>query len=84
VVCRHVLWAIPDPAAALATWIRLVVPDGRLVLIEGLWSTGAWLAMEACERLVREHRPVTERRLLTDPALWGGDVTDERYLLVSG
>ena len=84
VVCRHVLWAMPDPAAALAAWIRLLVPDGRLVLIEGLWSTGAGLTMEACERLVREHRPVTERRRLTDPALWGGDVTDERYLLVSG
>src|SRR6188508_3084888 len=43
VLCRHVLWALPDPASALTRWVRLLAPDGRLVLIEGSWSTGAGL-----------------------------------------
>ena len=43
VLCRHVLWALPDPAAALARWVELLAPGGRLVLVEGSWSTGAGL-----------------------------------------
>jgi SAM-dependent methyltransferase len=37
VVERHLLWTLPDPAAALAAW-RAVAPGGRLVLFEGLWG----------------------------------------------
>jgi SAM-dependent methyltransferase len=37
VVERHLLWTLPDPAAALAAW-RQVAPGGRLVLIEGSWG----------------------------------------------
>jgi ubiquinone/menaquinone biosynthesis C-methylase UbiE len=37
VLARHLLWTLPDPHAALATWVRLVRPGGRLVLIEGRW-----------------------------------------------
>jgi SAM-dependent methyltransferase len=37
VIERHLLWTLPDPAAALAAW-RGVAPDGRLVLFEGLWG----------------------------------------------
>jgi SAM-dependent methyltransferase len=37
VIERHLLWTLPDPAAALAAW-RRVAPDGRLVLFEGLWG----------------------------------------------
>ena len=43
VLCRHVLWAMPDPAAALKRWIGLLAPRGRLVLVEGSWTTGAGL-----------------------------------------
>src|SRR6478752_3185261 len=83
VLCRHVLWALPDPATALAAWIRLLAPGGRLVLIEGRWSTGAGLTAEVCTQLVGALRPLAELRPLTDPALWGGPIEDERYLLVS-
>src|SRR5690348_7836793 len=31
VLSRHVLWALPSPADALARWVDLLVPDGRLV-----------------------------------------------------
>lgn len=32
VVSRHVLWALPDPAAALTAWGRLLRAGGCLVL----------------------------------------------------
>ena len=44
VLCRHVLWALPDPAAALRRWVRLLAPAGRLLLVEGRWGTGAGLS----------------------------------------
>jgi SAM-dependent methyltransferase len=37
VVERHLLWTLPDPAAALAAWHK-VAPEGRLVLVEGTWG----------------------------------------------
>ena len=37
VVERHLIWTLPDPAAALAAW-HTAAPDGRLVLIEGTWD----------------------------------------------
>lgn len=37
VVERHLLWTLPDPAAALAAWDRCA-PQGRLVLLESLWG----------------------------------------------
>jgi SAM-dependent methyltransferase len=47
VVERHLLWTLPDPAAALAAW-RRVAPAGRLVLIEGTWGkTGGITGLQA-------------------------------------
>jgi SAM-dependent methyltransferase len=37
VIERHLMWALPDPAAALRAW-RDVAPSGRLVLFEGTWG----------------------------------------------
>ena len=37
VVERHLIWTLPDPAAALTAW-HAVAPDGRLILIEGSWT----------------------------------------------
>src|SRR5215212_8316729 len=34
VIERHVIWTLPDPAAALADWARVLRPGGRLLLIE--------------------------------------------------
>ncbi len=83
VLCRHVLWALPDPSAALARWVALLRPRGRLLLVEGRWQTGAGLAAAECRRLVLEHRAVADVRPLPDEVYWGGPITDERYLLVS-
>ncbi|WP_410607177.1 class I SAM-dependent methyltransferase [Amycolatopsis sp. lyj-109] len=83
VLARHVLWAMPDPVAALGAWERLLKPDGRLVLVEGRWFTGAGIAAEECERLVLANRNAATVTRLDDPALWGGPIEDERYVLLS-
>lgn len=83
VLSRHVLWAMPDPSAALAAWTRLLTPTGLLVLVEGRWSTGVGLTADACTALVLRHRTDAQVQRLDDPALWGAPVSDERYLLTS-
>ncbi|MCS7475685.1 class I SAM-dependent methyltransferase [Umezawaea endophytica] len=83
VFARHVLWALPDPDAALARWLRLLRPGGRLVLVEGLWSTGSGISAARCRDLVGRHRTEVLVRALDDPRLWGGPTSDERYLLTS-
>jgi ubiquinone/menaquinone biosynthesis C-methylase UbiE len=83
VLARHVLWAMPDHNRALAAWIRLLLPGGTLVLVEGRWSTGAGLTTAEAGRAVLRQRADASIITLDDPALWGGPVTDERYLLVS-
>ncbi|MEU4245932.1 class I SAM-dependent methyltransferase [Amycolatopsis sp. NPDC026612] len=83
VLARHVLWAMPDPAAALGKWVGLLKPGGRLVLVEGRWFTGAGISADECERLARARREDATVTPLNDPALWGAPIKDERYLLVS-
>jgi SAM-dependent methyltransferase len=83
VLARHVLWAMPDIDQALAGWLRLLLPDGSLVLVEGRWSTGAGLTTAEAGRAVLRHRTDAVITALDDPVLWGGPVSDERYLLVS-
>ena len=83
VLCRHVLWALPDQRATLERWVALLRPSGRLLLVEGSWHTGAGLTAAETEALVRSagREPTTYR--LDDPVLWGGPISDERYLVVA-
>jgi ubiquinone/menaquinone biosynthesis C-methylase UbiE len=37
IVCRHFLWTLRQPAVALANWLRLLRPTGRVVVIDGFW-----------------------------------------------
>jgi ubiquinone/menaquinone biosynthesis C-methylase UbiE len=83
VLSRHVLWAMPDADSALAAWLRLLQPGGVLVLIEGRWHTGAGLTAAEASRAVLRQRAEVCVTALDDPLLWGGPVSDERYLLVS-
>ena len=80
---RHVLWAMPDPAAALEMWTALLRPDGVLVLVEGRWWTGGGLAAGDVERMLLSMGRTAETTPLPDPALWDGPIEDERYLVVS-
>jgi SAM-dependent methyltransferase len=83
VLSRHVLWAMADVGAALDRWLALLTPAGTLVLVEGQWWTGGGLAAEDAVRLVSQRRHEAVVLPLDDPVLWGGPVSDERYLLVS-
>ena len=83
VLCRHVLWALPAPADVLARWVDLLVPDGRLVLVEGRWSTGGGLTRRARPwRWSRAPGSPPSLRPLSDPAYWGKRIDDERYVVV--
>ncbi|MYS32654.1 NUDIX domain-containing protein [Streptomyces sp. KhCrAH-43] len=83
VLARHVVWTLPDPAAALRHWAGLLRPGGRLVLVEGVWN-GTGLSAGHLTTLLA---PFTERvhhELLSDDRdLWGKEVDDERYALVA-
>lgn len=84
VLCRHVLWAMPDPGVALERWLQALRPTGHLVLIEGHWSNSSGLTADETVRLVRATgRQATVTRL-TDPQYWGREIDDERYLVTSG
>jgi ubiquinone/menaquinone biosynthesis C-methylase UbiE len=83
VLCRHVLWALPDPAAALDRWVALLAPGGRLVLVEGRWHTGGGLTADRTVALVEAVGRTAELRPMPEPVFWGGEIADERYLVVS-
>ena len=83
VLCRHVLWALPDPTAALRRWVDLLAPGGRLVLVEGRWFNGAGLSAAETVRLVEATGRPAELTLLSEPAYWGREITDERYAVRS-
>jgi ubiquinone/menaquinone biosynthesis C-methylase UbiE len=82
-LARHVLWAMPDPSAAVMAWVGLLAPGGRLLLIEGRWHTGGGLTAGDVAALVSGAREEAQVEPLTDPVLWGGPLRDERYLIVS-
>jgi len=56
---------------------------GILVLVEGRWDTGAGLGADEVEALVGRVATVTTVTALDDPALWGREITDERFLVVA-
>jgi SAM-dependent methyltransferase len=83
IVTRHVVWALHDIPTALDTWFRLLTPGGRLVLVEGLWQTGAGIPSERLADLVRRPGVDVEVTPLDDPALWGHPLADSRYVLLA-
>ncbi|HSS66905.1 MAG TPA: methyltransferase domain-containing protein [Nocardioidaceae bacterium] len=83
VLSRHVLWAMPDVGQALDRWLALLARGGALVLVEGRWWTGGGLAAGDAVRFLSERGRAAVVSPLPDPALWGGPMSDERYLLIS-
>ncbi len=79
---RHLLWALPDRADVLLRWTELLKANGRLLLIEGYWHTGAGLhAGQIVELLPASLTRVFVQTLSNQPDLWGSEVADERYLI---
>lgn len=84
IVCRHLLWALPEPAQVLQRWTELLKPKGRLLLIDGYWETGGGLhANEIIEILPPSFSGFLIQDLSDNPNLWGKDVTDERYVILA-
>jgi len=83
VLARHVLWAMADQVAALRSWAGLLKPGGSLILIEGLWWSGAGLSANHVIGMLEEIGRTGMVTTLDDPGLWGGPIRDERYLIVS-
>ncbi len=82
VLCRHVLWAVPDPSVALNRWTTLLADGGVLVLVEGRWSNGVGLTAEETVALVGATGRTADLSRLADPVLWGGPITDDRYVVL--
>jgi ubiquinone/menaquinone biosynthesis C-methylase UbiE len=38
IVIRHLLWTLPNPKIALKEWFRVLVPGGRVLIIDGVWN----------------------------------------------
>ncbi len=84
ILCRHLLWALAHPARVLQQWVRLLKPGGRLILIEGYWHTGGGLrAATLAEIMPADLIDVQRHDLSVQPLLWGGEVTDERYVVIA-
>ncbi len=84
IICRHLLWALPNPKGVLQRWAELLKPPGRLILMEGFWETGAGLhADEVIEMLPASFTQVVLENLSGDSAYWGKTVNDERYAIIA-
>ena len=83
VLCRHVLWALPDQVEVLRRWTSLLAPGGRIVLVEGHWGTGAGLTAERCAALVEDAGREAVLTRLPEAVYWGREIDDDRYLVVS-
>jgi ubiquinone/menaquinone biosynthesis C-methylase UbiE len=92
VLARHILWTLPDPTAALRSWVELLRPGGRLVLVEGRWGLeGAsdepvppWRSGVPSEELADVVRALVGEPAvvqLSDATYWGKEIEHERYLL---
>ena len=84
ILCRHVLWALPDPSAALTCWAKLLVPGGIICLVEGLWHTGVGVSADQIRAALPPNlRCNGVRSLSGDTALWGAAVSDERFVMTA-
>jgi|WetSurMetagenome_2_1015567.scaffolds.fasta_scaffold66508_3 2-polyprenyl-3-methyl-5-hydroxy-6-metoxy-1,4-benzoquinol methylase len=83
-VCRHLLWALPNLAQVLRRWAELLKPCGCLLLIEGFWNTGGGLhAAEIVEVFPPSLTNIVVHDLSAQSAYWGKVVGDERYLIIA-
>lgn len=84
IVCRHVLWMLPDVAAVLQTWTNLLQPGAKVLLVEGFWHMGGGLhAEELLTAIPSVWQNVAVENLSDRAEFWGKDVSDERYAITA-
>jgi ubiquinone/menaquinone biosynthesis C-methylase UbiE len=84
IVCRHLLWTLPEIDQVLQRWLRLLRPGGRLLLIEGFWYMNAGLhAQQILDALPEPVIHVSVETLSDQVDLWGRVVNDERYAILA-
>ena len=84
IVCRHLLWALPDIDQVLQRWTHLLKPGGRLLLIEGYWHTNAGLHVQDILDALPDSVVGVSVQILSDQGdLWGHQVNDERYAITA-
>ncbi|MBT2288492.1 methyltransferase domain-containing protein [Paenibacillus albidus] len=77
VVCRDVVWTLPDPQKAYTEWFRILKPGGALIIFDGnymykerrslfrrLWYTLSWTLILITERRIRQ-RSSEDKSLLS-------------------
>jgi 2-polyprenyl-3-methyl-5-hydroxy-6-metoxy-1,4-benzoquinol methylase len=84
IICRHLLWTLPEPEQVLRRWIEFLRSKGRLILIEGFWVTGTGLhAPEIIQMLPASFINLSHQNLSDNPNFWGSSVSDERYAIIA-
>lgn len=85
IICRQVLWALPDAKTTLQNWSALLKPGGKLLLIEGIFASGNGMSEDAVHAAMPGSLTITETiDLAQQPSLWGGPIADQRILFVVG
>ena len=83
-LCKNLLWALPEPKLVLERWTKMLTPNGRLVMIEGVFSSGKGLpSADILEALPLGFTNVSVENLSDQPELWGAPVTDVHYAILA-
>lgn len=61
VITRHVLWTLPHPEAALAEWVRVSRPGGRIAVIDGQSLVAPGDEQAASARRSAEYAPIGDQ-----------------------
>ena len=72
VVCRHLLWTLPNPLKALNEWVRVTRPGGQIMAIEGKWRASSLIGH--LQRLSRQLTIVVHARANPGRYDYGRDV----------
>ena len=84
IICRHLLWTLPEPNQVLQRWTGLLKRNGKLILVEGFWGAGGGLHLNHVLKILPpSFTNVTVENLSNHPDLWGRHVSDERYAIIA-
>jgi 2-polyprenyl-3-methyl-5-hydroxy-6-metoxy-1,4-benzoquinol methylase len=81
ILCRHVLWTLPEIPEVLRRWAELLTEGGRLILIEGFWNGTGSHAGDLLHMIPAQYSVVETNDLSLNSMLWGKQVSDERYVV---